>query len=125
MTAIQVLVGAVFAALLADFVRRHAWIRTVLIENAVSMAGTAAVAAGLALLLVVPIWKSMSDAGTLWCGTYLNRSESWPSACDYTWDLYDQRLDLARWPLLLGAVLVGAGNTLRLVRQGRRSSTAR
>jgi hypothetical protein len=121
-TVTQVLMGALLTALLADFVRRNALCRGVLLRNATALAGSAILAVGVVLLLVVPIWKRMPDASTLWCGTYMNRSESWPAACDDAWDLYDQRFNAARWPLLAGVTLIGAGNVIRLVNWVRRST---
>jgi hypothetical protein len=118
MTAVQVLIGALFAYLLFEQVRRTASLRRLLSRNLAALVGTTASGVGLALLMVVPITKYFSDAGRLWCGTYLNRSENWPAACD-EWDLYEQRFDLARWPLLLGVVLIGAANVWSLSRKTR------
>jgi len=119
MTAVQVLIGALFAYLLFEQVRRTAWLRRLLLRNLAAIAGTTASSVGLLLLMVVPITRYFSDAGRLWCGTYLNRSENWPAACD-KWDLYEQRFELARWPMLLGVMLIGAANVWSLSRKTRR-----
>ena len=106
---IAALVGLCGMGLLLACARRVPSVRRLLSRNLAAVVGTAAAAAGLALLAVVPISRYFSDAGRLWCGTSLIRRESWPAACDQ-WDLYAQRFDVARWPLVLGAVLVVAAN---------------
>jgi hypothetical protein len=68
--------GLFVVALLVESGRRSSRLRRILLRNAVAVVGSAVAAIGLALLVVAPISKYFSDAGRLWCGTYVIRSEN-------------------------------------------------
>lgn len=103
------LAGLCAMAVLLAGTRRSARIRRLLGRNVVASIGGAVAASGVALLAAIPITRDFSDAGRLWCGTYVIRSENWPAACD-AWGVYSQRFELARWPLLCGLVLLVGAN---------------